>query len=263
MPTPLPRISAVAMFQQYRTEFRARPIPGYALDVFPDLCRHTAEDSGHEGHVGFADLNPDTAGERIDEQIRHFERLGQAFEWKVHDFDQPASLKSLREARGFGCGDAEAFLVAALEEWPEADARPCGARIERITDEKGIRDFIAVEEAVWQEAFPTHFARYTREVHSAPDITSFYCAYLADQPVAAGRISFPAGSSFASLWSGSVLPAMRGRGVYSALLAQRIAEAKSRCYRFVTVDAEPMSRPILLKKGFQHVCWTYPMRRRS
>ena len=255
-------MSAAEMFEQYRAEFRARPIPGYTLDLFPDLCRHTAEDSGHEGHVGFANLSPDTAGGRIDEQIRHFERLGQPFEWKVHDFDQPASLKSLLEARGFGCGDAEAFLVAVLEEWPEADARPRNARIERITDSKGIRDFIAVEEAVWQQAFPTHFARYTRELHSAPDITSFYCAYVADQPVAAGRIFFPAGSSFASLWSGSVLPTVRGCGIYSALLAQRIAEAKSRGCRFVTVDAEPMSRPILLKKGFEHVCWTYPMRRR-
>lgn len=256
-------MSAAAMFEQYRTEFRARPIAGYALEVFPDLCRHTAADSRHEGHVVFADLSPETAGERIDEQIRHFERLGQPFEWKVHDFDQPASLKSLLEARGFGCGDAEAFLVADLEEGPEFEARRCGARIERITDAKGIRDFIAIEEAVWQEAFPTHFARYTRELHSAPDITCFYCAYVVDQPVAAGRILFPAGSSFASLWSGSVLPAMRGRGVYSALLAQRIAEAKSHGYRFVTVDAEPMSRPILLKKGFEHVCWTYPMRRRQ
>ncbi|MEO6246325.1 MAG: GNAT family N-acetyltransferase, partial [Opitutaceae bacterium] len=251
------------IFEQYRSEFRARSLPGYALEVFPDLSRHTAEDFRHEGHVGFANLSADTAGERIYEQIRHFDRLEQPFEWKVHDFDQPATLKAMLEARGFGCGDAEAFLVATLQAWPESEGRRCGARIERITDAKGIRDFIAVEEAVWQEAFPTHFARYTRALNSAPDITCFYCAYVADQPVAAGRILLPAGSSFASLWSGSVLPEMRGRGVYSALLAQRIAMAKSHGYRFVTVDAEPMSRPILLKRGFEQVCWTYPMRRRS
>ena len=56
-----------------------------------------------------------------------------------------------------------------------------------------------------------------------------------------------------------VLPAMRGRGLYTAMLSHRIAEAKSRGYRWITIDAAPMSRPILLKKGFMHVCWTYPM----
>ena len=86
-----------------------------------------------------------------------------------------------------------------------------------------------------------------------------YCAYVDGKPVATGRISFPAGSNFAGLWGGGVLPAMRGRGLYTAMLSHRIAEAKSRGYRWITIDAAPMSRPILLKKGFMHVCWTYPM----
>jgi hypothetical protein len=46
------------------------------------------------------------------------------------------------------------------------------------------------------------------------------------------------------------------------MLSHRIAEATARGYRWITVDAAPMSRPILLKKGFMRVCWTYPMCRR-
>lgn len=254
-------MSALEAFHQYRAASRGRRLPGYAVEVFPDLTRYTAETAGHEGFVLFTDLNPASADQRIDEQIRHFDAIGQGFEWTVFEFDQPASLKSRLEARGFGCGEAEALLIATLDQWPDFGTRPEVAHIEQVTDPKGIRDFISVEEAVWEESFPTHFAKYMRDMHAAPDLTLFYCAYADDRPVAAGRISFPAGSSFASLWSGSVLPAMRGRGVYSAMLAVRMAEAKARSYRFVTVDAEPMSRPILLGKGFQHVCWAYPMRR--
>jgi GNAT superfamily N-acetyltransferase len=256
-------MSPLETFQRYRADRRARPIPGYTMDVFPDLCRHSAQHTGLEGFVGFAELDPVTAGGRIDEQIRHFERLGQSFEWKIYDYDQPASLKSLLEARGFSCGEAEAFLVADLEAWTETPARPSEVRVKRISDPPGIRDIVTVAEAVWPEAIPGSLERFVHDLETAPDRTSFYCAYLAGRPVAAGRIELPTESKFASLWGGGVLTSVRGRGVYSALLAVRLAEAKDRGYRFVTVDAEPMSRPILLRKGFQHVCWTYPMRRGS
>jgi GNAT superfamily N-acetyltransferase len=256
-------MSPLEIFRLYRADRRPRQIPGYTLEVFPDLCRQTAQRAGDEGFVGFSRLDPAKAEGRIGEQISHFERLGQAFEWKVYDFDEPASLKALLEARGFRCDAAEAFLAADLDSWPEAAPRPHEVRIERISDRRGIQDIVTVAEAVWGEPQPGALARYTRELESAPSTTSFYCAYVAGQPVAGGRLELPLGSKFASLWGGGVLESMRGRGVYSALLDVRLAEAKARGYRFVTVDAEPMSRPILLRKGFQHVCWTYPMRRQG
>ncbi len=255
-------MAPVELFQQYRAEHRGRPCPGYSVEVFPDLSRGTAIAAGDEGWIGFANLDPATADERIDEQMRYFERIGQPFEWKVYDFDTPASLKEQLEARGFGCNEPEAFLAMAIDAWPESNGCAPNLRIEKLGDDEGIKTFVAVEEAVWEESFPSHLARYTRELNAAPDVTSFYCAYLIDRPVAVGRISLPAGSAFAGLWGGCVLRAMRGHRVYSAMLDCRIREAKARGYRFVTIDAEPMSRPILLRKGFQHICWTYPMRRK-
>lgn len=253
----------LALFQQHRSEFRGRPCAGFKVEVFQDLCRGTALNAGEEGWVTSARLEPATAGERIEEQIRYFYGIGQAFEWKLFDFDTPASLKQLLEARGFGCGAPEAFLVLALDRWSDDRPAPTEVRIEKIRDEPGIQNFVAVQEAVWNQNLAADFARYGRELHATPDVTSFYCAYAGNRPVAAGRIEFPAGLSFASLWTGSVVPALRGRGVYSALLAARLNEAKARGYRYVTVDAAPMSRPILLRKGFQHICWTYPMRRQT
>ena len=88
---------------------------------------------------------------------------------------------------------------------------------------------------------------------------SFYCAYLDNRPVAAGRMTLPANSAFAELWSGCVVPGLRGNGLYTTILDARIREAMTNGYQYVTVDAEPMSRPILTGKGFRHICWTYPM----
>lgn len=52
----------------------------------------------------------------------------------------------------------------------------------------------------------------------------------------------------------------RGRGIYKALYEERLAEAARRGYERITVDASPMSRPILEKIGFFHICSTTPMR---
>lgn len=116
-----------------------------------------------------------------------------------------------------------------------------------------------MEEAAFGQLFPEHGKRYLNEMNAGPDITSFYCAYLGGQPVAAGRMTLSAGSAFAELWSGCVVPALRGQGLYTAILDCRIREARANGYQYVTVDAEPMSRPILTGKGFRHICWTYPM----
>jgi GNAT superfamily N-acetyltransferase len=80
--------------------------------------------------------------------------------------------------------------------------------------------------------------------------------------VGTGWIEFHAGSRFAQLCGGSLLEAYRGRGIYSRLFEMRLAEARRRGVPYIAVDAAPMSRPILERRGFRYVCNTYPMRSR-
>ena len=87
----------------------------------------------------------------------------------------------------------------------------------------------------------------------------FYMAYADGVPACAAWIRFHPGTQFASLWGGSTLPAYRRRGLYTAVLSVRAQEARRRGYRFLTIDASPMSRPIVAKHGFQvltfaHAC---------
>ena len=64
-------------------------------------------------------------------------------------------------------------------------------------------------------------------------------------------LTWDPGKQFASLWGGSTIAAFRSRGLYTALVAVRAQEARRSGARFLTVDARPMSRPILERLGFQ------------
>lgn len=54
----------------------------------------------------------------------------------------------------------------------------------------------------------------------------------------------------ARLWGASVVPAMRGRGVYRALVALRLINAAARGATLALVHAESTSSPILQQLGF-------------
>ena len=100
---------------------------------------------------------------------------------------------------------------------------------------------------------------------AAPDGLSIHVAYVEDAPVAAGWTRFERESPFASLWGGATLPAYRRRGIYRALVAARVNEARARGFRFATVDARETSRPILSLLGFARLApvvgyvWTPPV----
>jgi GNAT superfamily N-acetyltransferase len=251
------------IFQQYRTERRAQSYAGFHLEVLPHLSRYVAEMKEATGTVTFTDTSSDAITGLIDEQIAYFGQIPQDFEWKVHDFDSPANLHEVLRARGFEQSDEEAFLVLDPSDWRPAQRAVEGLRIERITDSRQLRDFVVAEQAIWRnDNLSWHVQKYADELARDPSSISIYCAYVNHQPVGTGRVSFAPDSAFAQLNGGGVSAAMRGRGIFSALLTHRIEEAKRRGYRWLAVDAAPMSRPILLRKGFQHVCWTYPMMHR-
>ena len=85
-----------------------------------------------------------------------------------------------------------------------------------------------------------------------PGYLSVYVAYVDETPACAGWIYFEKGH-FAGLWGGSTLEAYRGQGLYTALLAARVREARARGVPYLTIDAGEMSRPIVARHGFQTI----------
>ena len=131
------------------------------------------------------------------------------------------------------------------------------AILKEIADEKGIRELISLIDIIWEESHEELGNRLWRDKQGDPDSLYLYGIYDNDQLVSAAWVYFEKNSSFASLWGGSTLPDYRGKGYYSALLAIRAKKAYKKGYRYLTVDASPMSKPILEKQGFQCLAYTY------
>ncbi len=233
----------------------------FKREVTPHVVRHiaTAADWG-DGMIIYSQLNPDNADEVIEAQIAHFESLGQGFEWKVYTHDTPTDLKERLAARGFSVGEVEAVLALDLNETPPALLAPVTHDVRRVSRRDQLADLVTVQRQVWPEA---DFIAWLEQamadsLEGDPEHISIYIAYVENQPASGAWITFHEGSHFAGLWGGSTRSEYRKRGLYTALVAVRLQEARRRGVRFLTIDASPMSQAVLEKFGFKLLTYTYP-----
>lgn len=253
-------MSPAEIFDAYAQETRRLAYPGIIVESRPHFLRHTPERRNADAMVTFANLPSGRADAMIDEQIAHFARLGRPFEWKLYALDQPADLRARLERRGFMSDPIEVFMVFPLDRNLAFADRLAGVEIRRIQDDRGVRDLVAIQERLHDRSFAGWGDELLTTLAQAPASISLYGAYANGLAVGGGRAAYPENGQFAGIFGGSVLPEYRGRGIYSALLRRRAQEARERGYCYLMVDAAPMSRPILEKKGFIPICETRPMR---
>lgn len=232
--------------------------PNLRREATPVVVRHVDTSGDGEGAIIYSRLDEANANQIIQQQISYFQNLGQDFEWKVYDYDQPPDLKDRLETHGFTVEEAEAILVLDLAQAPAVLWQPAAQKVRRIVDPHKLSDVLSVHDQVWKED-STGLGQYLGSaLRDQPGQMSVYVAYVNEIPASAAWIYFPENSQFASLWGGSTLSAYRQRGLYTALLAVRAQEARGRQVRYLTVDASPMSRPILEKFGFEMIAYSYP-----
>lgn len=233
--------------------------PGVQREVTDRVIREVYPQI-QQGWIVYSRLDESNVEETITAEIAYFERLGYPFEWKLFSHDNPPDLKDRLAARGFEIEEEEAVLVLDLESAPAVLSAPVTADVRKITDPVGLDDVFAVNTGVWGEDEDGSGLRdeLADTLRTLPDQLSVYAAYVDGQPASSAWIRFPPRTQFASLWGGSTLPQYRGRGLFTALVAVRAQEAKQRGYRYLTVDASPMSRPILEKYGFKLIAMSYP-----
>ncbi len=246
----------IALYDQ--DQRKAIEYPGMRREVTPNVVRHIDTSDFGKGIISYSHLNEADAEDTIREQVSFFEGIGQNFEWKLYDYDQPTDLKERLGSYGFSVEEAEAIMVLGLEDAPEILWQPVLHHVQRIIDPEKLVDVQSVEQEVWDEdaAGVRHFLGDA--LSNSPEQMSVYVAYSGEQPASAAWIYFPEHSQFASLWGGATISRFRKHGLFTALLAARAQEAKARQVRYLTVDAMPMSRPILEKFGFEMIAYSYP-----
>jgi GNAT superfamily N-acetyltransferase len=219
--------------------------------------------AGEDGVVIYSHLDEESADAVISAQIARFQGIPQDFEWKAYDYDPPKDLVERLRQRGFEIGEPEALLLLDLTAGPEALNRRVPPSVKRITSPGDIDAVVALENAVWESDHHNLGELLKRDLQEHPEMVSVYISYQGQQPASAAWIYFHTGSSFASLWGGSTLPHFRNQGHYSFLLAARAQEAFARGFSLLSVDASPMSRPILEKQGFQFLATSTPCKWRN
>ncbi|MEJ2766011.1 GNAT family N-acetyltransferase [Photobacterium sp. MCCC 1A19761] len=228
---------------------------GFTKVETPQLVKFISQ-HGPGSFISFYCFSADETNERIADEIAAFARLGQSFEWKTYSTDQPADLGAALLTHGFTREASESFMVLPLET-VEAQM-PVPDCVVEVSDIDGIRDAIRVQEQVWGGDFSHQMAHLIQTKQQTPDDIAIYVVYEQSQPVSSAWIIYRDESPFAGIWGGSTLEAFRGRGYYSALLHQRINDAKRRGKQYLTIDASDMSRPIVEKHGFQLIATTTP-----
>lgn len=251
------------IFENYRKDRWQHQIEHFKLETFPDLLRYTPQIEA-EGLICFARLESATLEQRIAAEIAYFQEKNLDFEWKWYEFDQPANLQQRLAAHGFVADDEEAFMLYPLQQdTNQQNFTPEGAaQVVRVTDGQGLRDVLSVQEKVWGRQFDWLYAQIIETLTHQPQEIVMYCAYVDGQPVGSGWTDYPPNSQYPELHGGAVVDGYRGRGIYKDLYRARIAHAARAGYTWLAVDASPMSRPILEKLGFVHICMSVPMRYR-
>lgn len=135
---------------------------------------------------------------------------------------------------------------------------PEGIRLVQATDPAGIDLVVDVHEKAFGADGGQLRHRLLARLAADPGTVVAVVALAGDEPVSAARMELVPGTRFAGLWGGGTVEAWRGRGVYRALVAHRARVAAARGYRYLQVDASPMSRPILERLGFHALSTTTP-----
>ncbi|MGW1005792.1 GNAT family N-acetyltransferase [Streptomyces sp. NPDC002520] len=236
----------------------ARPDgPGARIERAGAVVRQVADAQGWNG-VLWSGLDAASADRAIGEQIARFTALGRDFEWKLYGHDEPADLGARLTAAGLRAEPEETLMIGETARLAVDAKPPTGVRFVPVVDPAGVDLVVDVHD----KAFGTDGTQLRHRLHAQlaahPGTAVAVLALADDEPVGAARIELTPGTRFAGLWGGGIVEAWRGRGIYRALVAHRARVAADHGYRYLQVDASPMSRPILARLGFHVLSTTTP-----
>jgi GNAT superfamily N-acetyltransferase len=252
-------MDTAAVLAAFDEQLRRHPKAGPADRIENDaqVTRVVSDGDGWNGVI-WSSLTETDADTVIAAQVRRFATLGRAWEWKHYSYDRPVGLPSRLRAAGFTPDPVETVLVAEIAGLALEPDPPAGVDLVPVTGQKEADALVTVHDQVFGGSHEAIGRAVLRGLGPQPAPVAAVIAVAGDTPVAAGRVEFPAGSDFASIWGGGTLPAWRGRGIFRSLVAYRAALARNRGYRYLHVDASPDSRPILRRLGFVELAETTP-----
>jgi hypothetical protein len=208
--------------------------------------------------IAFSALTTEDAEEVIRAQVAHYRALGCSAEWTVYAHDSPADLRHRLARQGFEIGPREAILVLDTEQHPVWLTTPSPHRVERLVRPDQLARFASLAEEIFGGNRDTIVQELAAALAQGVDELVGYLGFDGETAVSVARLYVSPRSCFAGLYGGGTLEGHRGRGLYRAMVAERVAETMRRGARYIRVDALPTSQPILERLGFRELTHAWP-----
>jgi GNAT superfamily N-acetyltransferase len=233
------------------------PVSGLAEDLAVKGVRGRVTDLSHPlaNLVGMADIAPESVDATLKMVRNRYSGGRKAYGWVTGPLTRPYDLGQRLVAAGLSKADEMAGMA--------------------LTDlEIGItvEPSIEIREATLHEAQAAS-AMMARAYGMPEDVARFFNVLLAmseskvpnrgyfayvdggDQPVGWSYLVYLPDSPIVLLGGAATLPEHRSRGIYSALVAKRLADARTDGRRAAVIQAaRSTSAPIAAKLGFREVC---------
>lgn len=252
-------ISISALAAAYARDRRDLEIPNYRREDLGSVVRYTPLDSRADGIVCFTRFSERELDSEIARHVEYFDQHGTGFEWKVYDFDSPPRLKERLLVQGFEAGEPESVMVRTVAgAQAQVKEEPNPIIMRRLEDEAALVEVVELQEMIWRRPLPW----LLEHLRSIACRSAFFGAYLKGSLVGSGWIEYPPESQIAELHGGAVRSDLRGLGIYSRLFQARMQDASEWGINYIAVDAAPMSKAILERKGFVSLAETTPLRRK-
>ena len=181
-------------------------------------------------------------------------------EWKTRGHDRAPGLHEALVTHGFAAEETESIMIGRAELLDVDLPLPDGVRLRRVTAEADVRAMSAMQDVAFGDAVSEEMADALLRRLALDDGMELWVAEADGEVVGAGRLEPVAGTDFAGIWGGAVLPGWRGRGIYRALTAVRARSALALGKALVHSDSTAFSRPILERSGLVAVSTTTPYR---
>jgi GNAT superfamily N-acetyltransferase len=232
-------------------------VAGLSEDLSVKGVRGRVTDLSHPlaNMVGMADIAPEDVDATLKMVRNRYSGGRKAYGWVTGPLTRPHDLGQRLAASGLVKADEMAGMVLTDLAIPIA----VDPRIE--VREGTLHEAQAASQMMGRAyGMPEEVARFFNVLLAMTDSKVKNRGYLAfvdggDQPVGWSYLVFLPDSPIVLMGGAATLPEHRGRGIYSALVAKRLADARADGRRAAVIQAaRSTSAPICAKLGFREVC---------
>lgn len=204
--------------------------------------------------VLYTNLTSDNVDEKIEEVTAYFTSHNYPFTWMVSPTTKPDNLDERLNAHGFKEIDGSPGMAVKLHELVDDREKPRGLSIEMVEDESMLRLWWSL----WSRGYPMpekladFYADASVYIGADPEgPMKYYIGYLDGIPIATSQLLL--GSGVAGLYSVTVVPEARGKGIGTEMSLHPLRGARSLGYRIGVLDSTMKGLGIYQRLGFKEV----------